>query len=341
MLHKKQNDMKNTIFVHIILILFLLSCNQNKNEVVIYTSIDQVFSEPVLKAFEKKTGIKVKSIFDTEETKSTGVINRLISEKNNPQADVFWSGDPMRADVIKQKGITEPYNSSASSGINPVFIDKDLNWTGFSSRARVLLVNTDLVKAEDIPISILDLTNGKYKGKVAIANPLFGTTSFHIAALYVELGDEKAKQFMEDLKRNNVVIASSNGDVKKKVATGEVALGLADTDDGNEAIKEGSPVKMIFLDQVGFGNLIVPNTVSLIKNSPNNENGKKLIDFLLSVEAEKMLAESCAQMPLHKNVPVPTTVPSLDNIIPMKVDYGAVAQKSEQIKEYLKQWTEK
>ncbi len=110
--------------------------------------------------------------------------------------------------------------------------------------------------------------------------------------------------------------------------------------DGNEAIKEGSPVKMIFLDQNGFGNLIVPNTVSLIKNSPNNKNGKKLIDFLLSAESEKILAASCAQMPLHKGVSVPSSVPSLDNIIPMKVDYGTIAKKSEQIKEFLKQWAE-
>lgn len=323
------------------LIIFLISCNSNNsNTVTIYTSVDQVFSEPVLKAFQKKTGIKVKTIFDTEETKSTGVINRLITEINNPQCDVFWSGDPMRADVLKQKGITEPYNSPTSSGISPVFIDKNSNWIGFSSRARVLLVNTTMMKDEDVPKSILDLTKEKYKGKVAIANPLFGTTSFHIAALFVELGDERAKQFMADLKKNDVVIASSNGDVKKKVVTGEVAMGIADTDDGNEAIKEGSPVKMIFLDQTGFGNLIVPNTVSLIKGSPHSENGKKLIDYLLSAEAEKMLAESCAQMPLHKGVSVPVTVPSLDNIIPMKVDYGAVAQKSEQIKEYLKQWSE-
>src|SRR5215216_2983746 len=95
-------------------------CNSKVNTVTVYTSVDQVFSEPVLKEFEKKTGIKVKSVFDTEETKSTGVLNRLIAEKNNPQCDVFWSGDPMRADVLKQKGITEKYNSSASSGISPV-----------------------------------------------------------------------------------------------------------------------------------------------------------------------------------------------------------------------------
>ncbi len=329
----------NKAFHFLFITLFLIACiNKSKNEVVVYTSVDQVFSEPVLKEFEKQTGIKVNAVFDTEETKSTGVLNRLIAEKNNPQCDVFWSGDPMRADVLKQKGITEPYRSPAASGINAVFIDKDYNWIGFSSRARVLLVNTNLVKQQDIPSSILDLTNEKYKGKFTIANPLFGTTSFHIAAIFTELGDEKAKQFMEDLKKNEAVIASSNGDVKKKVATGEVPMGLTDTDDANEAIKEGAPVKAIFLDQNGFGNLIVPNTVSLIKNSPNNENGKKLIDFLLSVETEKMLAESCAQMPLHKGVAVPSTVPSLDNIVPMKVNYAAVAQKSEQIKEFLKQW---
>jgi len=319
----------------------MVSCNRKTNEVVVYTSVDQVFSEPVLKVFEQKTGIKVKAIFDTEETKSTGVLNRLITEKNNPQCDVFWSGDPMRADVLKQQGISESYKSPASLGVNPVFIDKDFHWIGFSSRARILLVNTDLMKLEDIPQSILDLTNEKYKGKFAIANPLFCTTSFHISALFAELGDEKAKQFFEDLKRNEVVIASSNGDVKKKVVTGEVPMGLTDTDDGNEAIKEGAPVKVVFLDQNGFGNLVVPNTVSLIINSPNQENGKKLIDFLLSVEVEKMLAESSAQMPLHKNVPVPNSVPSLDNMVAMKVDYGAVAKRSDSIKVFIKQWLEK
>ncbi len=316
----------------------LFACNDKTNEVVVYTSVDQVFSEPVLMEFEMETGIEVKAVFDTEETKSTGVLNRLITEKDNPQCDVFWSGDPMRADVLKQRGITRAYRSGETKGISPVFIDKDYNWIGFSARARVLLVNTDLVREEDTPKSILDLTKEKHKGNFAIANPLFGTTSFHFAALFMELGNEKAKVFLKGLKKNDVVIASSNGDVKKRVATGEIAMGLTDTDDANEAIKEGSPVKMVFLDQDGFGDLIVPNTVSLIKNSPNNENGKRLMDFLLSPKTEKMLAKSCVQMPLHKDAPVPANVPSLDNIVPMAVDYGAIAKKSEEIKLYLKEW---
>ena len=113
-----------------------------------------------------------------------------------------------------------------------------------------------------------------------------------------------------------MVIATSNGDVKKRVAQGEVAMGLTDTDDANEALKEGAPVKAVFLDQLGFGNLIVPNTVSLLKNSPHPGNGK-LMDYLLSRETEAKLARSCAQMPLHAGVRVPPAVPSLDNIVPM------------------------
>ncbi len=321
-------------------ILLLPSC-KDKNHVVVYTSVDQVFSEPVLMAFENKTGIKVKAVYDTEEAKSTGVLNRLLSEKDNPRCDVFWSGDPMRADVLRQKDISEPYHAQNADGINSVFIEKNYNWIGFSSRARVLLINTELVKEDDVPESILNLTEEKYRGKVAIANPLFGTTSFHIAGLFVELGDEKATRFMNDLKRNDIVIATSNGDVKKKVSDGEVSMGLTDSDDGNEAVKEGLPVKMFFLDQSGIGNLIVPNTVSLIRNSPNNENGKKMIEYLLSSESERMLAESCAQMPLHKGIQLPANVPSLDDIKPMNVDYKAVAEKSEQIRDFLKQWTEK
>lgn len=321
-------------------ILLLPSCKDN-NQVVVYTSVDQVFSEPVLMAFENKTGIKVKAVYDTEEAKSTGVLNRLLSEKDNPRCDVFWSGDPMRADVLRQKDISEPYHAQNANGINNVFIEKNYNWIGFSSRARVLLINTRLVKEDDVPESILNLTEEKYRGKVAIANPLFGTTSFHIAGLFVELGDENATRFMNDLKRNDIVIATSNGDVKKKVSDGEVSMGLTDSDDGNEAIKEGLPVKMVFLDQSGIGNLIVPNTVSLIRNSPNNENGKKMIEYLLSAESERMLAESCAQMPLHKGIQLPANVPSLDDIKPMNVNYKAVAEKSEQIRDFLKQWTEK
>ncbi len=332
----KQLILKIAFFI----VLITSSCQDNSDVVVVYTSVDQLFSEPILTDFESETGIAVKAVYDTEETKSTGVLNRLIAEKDNPQCDVFWSGDPLRTIVLKNRGITSPYQSAVAKDIDRVFKDPEHHWTGFSARARVLLYNKNLLKPEEIPTSIFDLSKERYRGKVALANPLFGTTTFHIAALFIAVGDEKAKKFLADLKNNDVVIATSNGDVKKRVAQGEIACGLTDTDDANEAIKEGANVGVVFLDQEGIGSLIMPNMVNLIKHSPHSGNGKKLIDYLLSKETEAKLAKSCAQMPLHKGVKTPENIPSLDHIVPMKINYDETAKKLEEIQSYLKEWAE-
>ncbi len=90
------------IFLGLIPMCFIVGCSQkDANEVVVYVSEDQVFSEPILRDFEVDMGIKVKAVYDTEETKGTGVMNRLIAEKNNPQADVYWANEPIRAIILK------------------------------------------------------------------------------------------------------------------------------------------------------------------------------------------------------------------------------------------------
>src|SRR5215203_4153465 len=105
--------------------LLTASCSKepDKQEVVVYTSVDDVFARPVAAAFEKSTGILVKLVPDTEETKSAGLLNRLIAEKDRPQCDVFWSGDPIRAAVLKAKGVSAPYRSPAADGLPPQFSD--------------------------------------------------------------------------------------------------------------------------------------------------------------------------------------------------------------------------
>src|SRR5258708_18200491 len=113
---------------------------QASKTVVMYVSEDQVFSEPILKDFERETGIQVKPVFDTEEAKSTGVMNRLLAEKNNPQADVYWANEPVRADVLRQQGISTPYSPAAAMEIPEQFKDPQGHWTGFSARARLLVV---------------------------------------------------------------------------------------------------------------------------------------------------------------------------------------------------------
>ncbi len=325
----------------LILPFILVTCGKkiNQQEVVVYTSTDQVFSEPVLKEFEKRTGIKVHMVFDTEETKSTGLMNRLLAEKDHPRCDVFWSNDPLRVEILKQKGVLTPYISPAASHIPSAFKDPKGYWTGFSGRIRVFLVNKKLLSRKDYPQGLLDMLNPKYKGAFALANPLFGTTSFHVASLFVVWGDEKARAFLEGLRKNGLRLASSNGEVARWVALGKVKFGLVDNDDAFAMIEEGAPVEMIIPDQKGQGTLFMPNAVALIKGAPHPKTGQKLIDFLLSPVAEKMLAEAvCRQIPLNPALPPPPELPPLEKIRLLPVDYAKVAQKMEEILPFLRSW---
>src|SRR4029453_9199288 len=210
--------------------------------VTIYVSTDRGFSEPILRDYERRTGVRVNPVFDTEETKSTGLANRLLAEKNRPQADVFWSNEPGRTIVLKSRGVLAPYHSSTADGIPAALVDPDRFWTGFSARIRVIAYNTKLVKAEQAPQSVFDLAAPQWAGQVALADPRFGSTSFHVAALYALAGDEKMDDFFRRLKANGARVVDSNSTVRDLVARGDVKVGLTDTDDVNVAIEQGQPV---------------------------------------------------------------------------------------------------
>jgi iron(III) transport system substrate-binding protein len=310
--------------------------------VVVYTSVDDVFARPIAERFSAETGIAVRLVPDTEETKSTGLLNRLIAEKERPQADVFWSGDPVRAAILKAKGVSVPYRSPQANGLPPQFSDPDGHWTGFSARARVLIYNRTLVPDGQEPTSVMDLLDPRFKGKTCIANPLFGTTSMHVAALFAVLGEDKAKAFFEGLSANGGTMLSSNGEVRRRVAAGEFAVGITDTDDVNVARLEGKPVGMVYPDASGIGTLIIPNCAVLITGGPHPDAGRRFIDYLLRPETEKALAESeAAQIPLRPGVPVPDAVSAIERLKPMTVDYTMLAGLLETLSGgYVKNWVD-
>ena len=94
-------------------------------EVVVYTSVDQHFSEPILKAFENESGIKVRAVYDVEAAKTTGLVNRLIAEKSNPLADVWWNGEFAQTILLKEKGVLTQYDSKSTSDIPAQFRDPE------------------------------------------------------------------------------------------------------------------------------------------------------------------------------------------------------------------------
>jgi iron(III) transport system substrate-binding protein len=309
---------------------------QPKQQVVVYTSLDKIFSEPVLRVFEKETGIKVLEVYDSEATKTTGLANRLIAEKDRPRADVFWNSETGRTIVLKRRGVLASYVSPSAADIPVQFKDPQGYWTGFAARCRVLIYNKQMVKADEVPRSIFELTGPRWKGRIALAYPLFGTTATHCAAWFASLGEEKAKAYLEALKANEVMVTDGNASSRDRVADGTVALGFTDTDDAYVAMGQGHPVDLLWPDQEGLGTLLIPNTVALIRGGPNPEAGRQLIDFLLSSRVEEMLAQAeSGQIPLRPTVNRPSHVPRLDQIKVMNADYEKIADWMEPSGQFL------
>lgn len=289
-----------SLFISIIILLLLtwiapLACQSSGSEgsVVIYTSVDQPFSEPILEKFEEETGIQVLPVYDVEAAKTTGLVNRLIAEKDRPLADVWWSGEFAQTIKLQEEGVLAPYDCPNAADIPAQYRDAEGYWTGFAGRARILLVNTELVSPIDYPESIFDLLDPSWPAnKIGIAYPLFGTTATHAAALYAALGQQEGKAFFHDLHDRGVKVVDGNSVVRDQVASGELIMGLTDTDDACGALRNGAPVTIIFPDQDDLGTLVIPNTVSLIAGAPHQEEAKALIDFLLSQEVEEMSIES-------------------------------------------------
>ncbi len=270
------------------------SDGRSAKTVVVYTSVDQMYSEPILKDFEEQTGIRVQAVYDVEATKTVGLANRLLSEKERPLADVFWNGEILETLRLKDEGVLAPFESPSTEGIYPQFVDPEGYWAGIAGRARVILVNTDLLSPEEYPESIYDLLDPRWPAEqVGIAYPMFGTTSTHAAALYAYLGEDKARAFFEGLAERGVQVVDGNSVAKDLVAAGRLAFAMTDTDDACAAIKAGRPVTAVFPDQGdgGMGTLVIPNTIALVRGAPHPQEAQVLIDYLLSEEVERQVVK--------------------------------------------------
>jgi iron(III) transport system substrate-binding protein len=314
-------------------------CTPDAREtVVVYVALDEIYARPILDEFERESGLHVLAQYDTEAANTTGLVNRVVAERNRPRADVFWNNDVTQTVRLKRQGVLASYASPSASDIPPHYRDPEDYWTGFAARARVIIYNTDQV--EYPPRSIQDLVDPKWKGRVAIANPLFDTTATHVTAWFASWGDERAIAFLEAIKANDVAILPGNAAVRDLVARGEFAWGLTDTDDANGGIEDGFPVRWLLPNQdVGdetLGTLLIPNTVSLVRDGPNPDGGRALIDFMLRPEIEAHLAASRSmQIPLRSAVSRPETVPNLDNMVTMTVTFDAIADKIPAMMDYV------
>jgi iron(III) transport system substrate-binding protein len=258
-------------------------------EVVLYTSIDEPVARPILDAFTKQTGIRVLIKTDAEASKTAGLVETIRAERSNPQCDVFWNNEPFHTINLAEEGLLAAYESPAAKDVAPQFKDAAGRWASDGLRLRMIAVGR---KGERVT-TIEQLADPAFKGRVGMANPAFGTTSGHVAALFVLWGTDRAEQFLKDLKANDVKLLGGNGEVVKQVAAGNLDAGLTDNDDVDSMLREGGQLKGVpARTKDDPATLALPCTVALIAGSKHADEARQLIDFLLSADVERQLLDA-------------------------------------------------
>jgi len=313
----------------LLLALLAGSCGGPDSDVVLYCALDRSHAEPIVRAFERATGLVVEAYYDVEANKSVGLRRRLQEEASRPICDVFWNNEIVQMLLLARAGLMQPYDSPSAADIPGPYRDPGHLWTGFAARGRVLIVNTsrraDLASRPRGTADFLDPANS---GRCGMARPLTGTTAAHAAAWMAGLGVEPALARLAAMLDNGVLFGPGNAAVMRQVRDGELDFGFTDTDDCQAALDEGASVAMIVPDQ-GEGEeglILIPNTIGLVAGAPHPEAGRRLIDFVLSRAVEEQLARGpSAQIPLRAGVPRPAKVLDVSACRLAPVDWEAAA----------------
>jgi iron(III) transport system substrate-binding protein len=252
------------------LLLILLSClftahplAARASSVVIYTSQDEEYADPTFREFERETGIKILPVYDSEAVKTVGLVNRLLHEQNHPQCDVFWNNEEMRTRMLAARGLFRETNGWVLTG-----------W-----RSRRLVVNTNLLPVAQAPRTFAEATNAIWRGKFALAYPLFGTTATHFQVLRQHSGDAAWQAWCRALNANKPMLVDGNSVVVKLVGGGEASFGFTDSDDIAGGQQEGMPIVAMPLAD---DSLLVHNTLGLLRGAPHPVEAQRLFDYLQS-----------------------------------------------------------
>lgn len=287
--------------VGIVLVLILPAFAKPKKIVITYCAQDEDFGEPLLRAFEKETGIRVKAVYDSEAVKTVGLANRLIQERSHPQCDLFWGSEEMRTRQLAEQKVFRETNG----------------WAAFGYRSRRIVINTNFVSPATAPRSLSELTNQTWRARVALAYPQFGTTSTQFHALRQLWGEGQWLAWCRALAANKPFLVDGNSVVVKMVGRGDAWIGLTDSDDIAGGQREGLPLAPVPMTEE---TLLIPNTLAVTRNAPHPENAQRLFEYLQRPDVVRQLVAARAlEGASVKEISTPT----------VKVDWDALLRDLE------------
>lgn len=302
---------------------------------VVYCAHDAIYSSDVLQEFERQTGIPLQVRYDTEATKSLGLVELIRQERGRPQCDVFWNNELLGTLDLQAAELLEPYRGSGWERMPEQFRDPDGYWVGLAARLRVWIVNPQHVSpAEDAVTQLLEDS----PAQVSMAKPMFGTTLTHYCVLAETWGLERLQAWHRDLRQRGLREVSGNGTSKDVVVAGTCACGWTDTDDYFLARDAGAAVEHLPVLVNGKA-IVIPNSVAIVRGTRHREAAERLVDYLTSAETELRLAKSTArQIPLGPVVDdsLPEDVRTQQTLVETGYDLRGLLPVRRQVLEWLR-----
>ncbi len=300
-----------------------------QGEVNVYTTREPKLIQPLFDLFTKETGIKVNSIFIEK-----GMAERVAAEGANSPADILMSVDIGNVLDSVARGVTQSVQSEALNAAIPANLrDKDGHWFALSLRARLFYVSKDRVK--DTALTYADLADPKWKGKVCIRSGQHPYNTALIAAYINHYGEEKAEAWLKGIKAN-LARRPAGGD--REVAR-DILGGICDIGVGNsyyvglmrgrkneEQNKWGAAINVILPTFPGGGTHVNISGASVAKNAPNKANAIKLLEFLLSPEAQAAYAKVNYEYPVRPGAQIDPIIVALGTLKSDEIDLRAIAK---------------
>lgn len=314
------------------------SSGDKKQEITVYTAIEDAQIPVYLEAFEKAhPEIEVKLVRD-----STGIIAaKLLAEKDNPIADVVWGTGITNLMPLDELGLFEPYNPKGIDKILPELKDKadPVHWVGIDAYMATFAVNTVELENKGLPIpkSYRDLLDPKYKGLISMPNPASSGTGFlTVSALIQLMGEDGAYEYLDKLHDNIGIYTHSGSKPAKLAGQGEFPIGISFDYPSFKEKESGAPIEVVFPKE-GSGWEMEANT--LVKKPEIKEAAKTFLDWAVSKEALELVNKNFAVVSIDLGNALPEGYPN--NLLEKQLidnDFQWAAKQRDSI---LEEWTKR
>lgn len=291
--------------------------------ITVYNAQHEELLEELVPIFTEKTGIEVK----LRNGSDFELANQLVQEGKASPADVFLTENSPAMSLVEGKGLFDKLDASTLELVPAQYEAKSGEWMGFTARSTVLVYNTDKVSPEELPASLLDLADPKWKGKVSFS-PTGADFQAIVSAVLELKGEAATKEWIAGLKENGTVYQGNN------VVLKEVNAGTIDTGviyhyywyrDQEESGENSDSSALHFFGDQDPGAFLSVSGAGVLKASDNREDAQKFVAFLASKEGQEALADSYAlEYPLNPAVDLGRDVKPLAELDPPVVDLSSL-----------------